>query len=192
VTDDAVRAALASGEVARATTLTLQAYGREVYGFVRALARDDDLAAEAFAMLGEDLWRGLAKFRWESSLRSWTYTLGRHALHRLHRDPRRRARNNVALSDAPELGEQVRSLTADYRKSEVKDELRELREQLDPGDHELLLLRIDRAMSWKDIARIRGGDDDVTARAAALRKRFERVKTRLRTLAEQRGLLKPE
>src|SRR5258705_11897156 len=111
-------------------------------------------------MLGEDLGRGLARFRGDTSLRSWAYTLGRHALHRLYRDPRRNARRNVPLSDAPEVVAQARSLTAEYRKSEVKDELRELREELDPEDHELLLLRIDRAMSWKDIARIRGGELD--------------------------------
>jgi RNA polymerase sigma-70 factor (ECF subfamily) len=64
-----------------------------------------------------------------------------------------------------------------------------LRAQLDPDDHELLLLRLDRQMSWKDIARIRGAGDDVTAMAAALRKQFERAKERLRTLALDSGLL---
>ena len=41
-------------------------------------------------------------------------------------------------------------------------------------------------MSWKDIARVRGGDDGLTTRAAALRKRFERFKERLRALTQGR------
>jgi hypothetical protein len=43
-------------------------------------------------------------------------------------------------------------------------------------------------MTWKDIARILGGDDDLDTRAAALRKRFERAKQRLKKLAIERGL----
>ena len=133
--DTQIRDALARRDLSTAATLALRTYGSEIYSFLRTLARDDDLAAEAFAMLGEDLWRGLPAFRWDTSVRAWTYTLGRHALFRLYRDPRRRARNNVALSDASDIVVQARSLTAEYRKSEVKDELRELREQLDPDDH---------------------------------------------------------
>jgi RNA polymerase sigma-70 factor (ECF subfamily) len=64
-----------------------------------------------------------------------------------------------------------------------------LREQLDPEEHELLLLRLDRGLAWKDIARILGGDDDVDARASALRKRFERAKQRLKKLAIEHGLI---
>jgi RNA polymerase sigma-70 factor, ECF subfamily len=71
----------------------------------------------------------------------------------------------------------------------VKDELRVLREQLDPEDHEILLLRLDRELPWRDIARILGGDDQITVRAAALRKRFERTKERLRKLAIEHGLI---
>src|SRR5262252_9379307 len=89
-----IRAKLGDGDARAATTLALETYGPELYGFLHALARDDDLAAEAFATFSEDLWRGLAKFRWESSLRTWSYALARNALWRLRRDPRRRAEHN--------------------------------------------------------------------------------------------------
>jgi RNA polymerase sigma-70 factor, ECF subfamily len=186
-----IRAQLERGDLRGGATTSLQTYGAEIYGFLRGTARDDDLAAEAFAQLGEDLWRGLSAFRWDASLRSWCYTLARNALHRLRRDPRRSPARNVGLSaaDGDVLAEQIRTATAVYERTAFKDELRVLREQLDPDDHELLLLRLDRQMSWKDIARIRGGDDGITTRAAALRKRFERAKERLRTLAEAKGLV---
>ena len=188
--ETSIRAQLEGGDLRGAATETITVYGPELYGFLRGTARNDDLADEAFAQVGEDLWRGLARFRWDSSLRSWCYALARNSLHRLRRDPRRSPARHVDLSDADisAIAERVRTVTAAFAKSEVKDELAVLRGQLDPDDRELLLLRLDRQMSWKEIARI-FGDDDITTRAAALRKRFERAKERLRVLALDHGLL---
>jgi RNA polymerase sigma-70 factor (ECF subfamily) len=185
----AIRELCDAGNHAEATTAALRIYGVELLGFLRALAGDHDLAAEAFAELGEDIWKGLPRFRWHASLRSWLYTLARNALGQLRRDPRRRRDRNLPLSIAPEMAAVVRTVTRDIQRTAVKDELRILREQLDPDEHELLLLRLDRNMAWKDIARILGGDDDLEARAAALRKRFERVKQRLKKLALEHGLI---
>jgi RNA polymerase sigma-70 factor, ECF subfamily len=176
VSDDEVQAALARGDVDAAATLALREYGAEVFGFLRAVARDDDVAADAFAQLGEDVWRGLPAFRWETALRAWIYTLGRHAVYRVLREERR----FVSLSAAPDIVAHARTLTAEYRKTGAKEALRAIRDELEPDDHELLLLRIDRKMSWKDIARVLGGDANVTSRAMALRKRYERLKDKLR------------
>ncbi len=172
-----------------ATTAAIQLYGTELLGFLRSIARDDDLAAEAFAELAEDVWRGIGNFRWQASLRSWLYTLARNALNQLRRDPRRRVDRNLPLSIAPELAIVHRSVTQDILRTSVKDGFRVLREQLDPEDHELLLLRLDRELAWKDIAMILGGDGDLDTRAAALRKRFERAKERLKKLALEHGLI---
>ena len=50
----------------------------------------------------------------------------------------------------------------------------------------LLGLRLDRQMAWTEIARILGSEEDSLAReAAALRKRFERLKIRLRELLRE-------
>lgn len=190
-----VRSLLADGNVRDAAAAAVELYGGEVLGFLCAIARDDDLANEAFAVFSEDLLRGLPRFRWDASLRTWSYALARNALHRLRRDPRRRPGNNVPLS-SPGAGisavvEQVRTRTLPFLRTEVKDELRRLRDALDPDDHALLVLRIDRKLSWKDIARAMPGDDEqsVERRAATLRKRFERAKLMLRELASTRGLI---
>jgi RNA polymerase sigma-70 factor, ECF subfamily len=188
-TEPAIRALCKAGSYAEAATAALQRYGVELLGFLRALAGDDDLAGDAFGELGEDIWRGLPGFRWESSLRSWLYTLARHALAQLRRDPRLRRDRNLPLSAAHEMEAVVRTVTRDIQRTEVKDEFRVLREQLDPEEHELLLLRLDRGLPWKDIARILGGTGDLDARAAALRKRFERARERLKKLAIERGLI---
>jgi len=189
--EQAIQALCETGAYAEATTSALRRYGIELLGFLRAIARDDDLAAEAFAELGEDVWKGLPRFRWDASRRSWLYTLARNALGQLRRDPRRRAERNLPLSIAPEMAAVVRTVTREIQRTAVKDELRVLREQLDPEEHELVLLRLDRGLSWKDIARILGpsSDEQLDARAAALRKRFERAKRRLKKLAIERGLI---
>jgi RNA polymerase sigma-70 factor (ECF subfamily) len=185
----AIRALCQAGSHGEATTAALRRYGVELLGFLRAVAGDHDLAAEAFAEMGEDVWKGLPRFRWESSLRSWMYALARNALAQLRRDPRRRVERNLPLSIAPEMAALVRTVTRDIQRTEVKDEFRVLREQLDPEEHELLLLRLDRGLNWKDIAQILGGEGELDARAAALRKRFERAKQRLKKLAIEHGLI---
>ena len=190
-----IRARLEAGGARDAAAAAIELYGGEVLGFLHAVARDEDLASEAFSAFSEDLLRGLPGFRWDASLRTWAYALARNALHRLRRDPRRRARNNVPLSnpgaDISAIVDQVRTATLPFLRTSVKDELRRLREALDPDDHALLVLRIDRKMSWRDIARALPGEEteEVDRRAATLRKRFERAKTLLRTLAAERGLL---
>jgi RNA polymerase sigma-70 factor (ECF subfamily) len=184
---------LERGDTRAAATAALASYGPELYGFLHALAHDDDVAAEAFATFGEDLWRALPGFRWESSLRTWSYALARNALHRVLRDPHRRAERNVALSDAAhELVAQVRTSTLPFVRTEIKDGFAQLRARLDPDDHALLILRIDRKMSWRDIARAMPVEGDLDKRAAALRKRFERAKSELRALAASAGLFRPD
>jgi RNA polymerase sigma-70 factor (ECF subfamily) len=193
--EQVVRDHVTAGNARDGASLSIELYGGEVLGFLHAVARDDDLAHEAFSVFSEDLLRGLPSFRWDASLRTWCYALARNALHRLRRDPRRRARNNVSLSNQgaaiSAIVEQVRTATMPFLKTEIKDELRRLRDALDPDDHALLVLRIDRKMSWKDIARALPGDDgqELDRRAATLRKRFERAKTMLREMATSRGLI---
>lgn len=193
--EQAIKERLAAAGAGPAAAAAIELYGGEVLGFLHAVARDEDLASEAFSVFSEDLLRGLPGFRWDASLRTWAYALARNALHRLRRDPRRRARNNIPLSnpgaDISAIVDQVRTQTLPFLRTSVKDELRRLREALDPDDHALLVLRIDRKMSWKDIARALPGEEaeELDRRAATLRKRFERAKTMLRELASARGII---
>lgn len=192
--EQTIRARHDKGDLDGATTLAVETYGAELYGFLHALARDDDMASEAFSTFTEDLWKGLGKFRWESSLRTWCYALARNALHRVRRDPARRAGRLVPLSQANAvsgLAAVVRSVTSPHLRTDIKDQFAMLREQLDPDDHALLILRIDRKMSWRDIARAMPADNDepIERRAATLRKRFERAKALLKERAVQAGLL---
>jgi RNA polymerase sigma-70 factor, ECF subfamily len=99
----------------------------------------------------------------------------------------------IPLSKAPavaELALQVRSGTYTFQRTEVKEHVRRLREALPDTDRLLLILRVDREMSWRDLARVvLGGNpspDELEREAVRLRKRFQLVKERLRAgLREQ-------
>ncbi|MEZ4402696.1 MAG: hypothetical protein R3B06_21930 [Kofleriaceae bacterium] len=186
-----IRALLGAAQLRDAATATLELYGDEVCGYLHAVARDDDLAGEGFAGFCEALWRGLAGFRWESSLRTWCYALARNALWR-QRQRGPRGKREVPLEDDAlhGLAVQIRTATLQYLRTEVKDGFRQLRDELTVEDLELLVLRVDRKLSWRDVARAVPADGaTLEQRAAALRKRFERIKGRLRELAAARGLL---
>jgi RNA polymerase sigma-70 factor (ECF subfamily) len=188
---------LSAGAYEAAATLGLERLGPEIMGFLMSMTRDETAAGEVFSDFCEDMWRGLPAFRGEASFRTWAYTLARHAAYRHQRDPYRRRRVN--LSNHPVLAEleaRIRTTTLQHLRSEVREAVTRLRERLKPDDQALLVLRIDRGMSFQDIAVVLSGGplDEVERkeRAAALRKRVERLKVKLREMAEAEGLLRRE
>ena len=183
------------GKVDEAFALALETFGDEIGGFLAARLLDGDRAADAFALFAEDAWRGLPGFRGEASLRTWLYVIARRAAVRVLRE-RARAARDLPLSQAgavERLAAELRSATTRWRRTEVKDRLHALRAQLSDDERELLVLRVDRALSWEEIAgalELDAGDPRALKRqCAALRKRFERLKERIRALAAQEGLL---
>lgn len=171
----AIRERFEANDLHAAATLAIQGYGGEVCGYLAAILGDDELAREVFAEAAAEMWRDLSRFRWEASFRTWIYALARHRLAaHLKRHGRQRT---VGLSEAPESAAQhvpARTTTAPWRRTDVKDTVRRLRQSLSHTDRELLVLRIDRGMSWRQIAQIVGGQEP------ALRQRFGRIKDRLR------------
>jgi RNA polymerase sigma-70 factor, ECF subfamily len=194
--EDDVRRHLTAGEVDAATTVALRGYGPEVLGFLAAVAKNEADARDAFSEFSEDLWRGIKGFAGNSSLRTWAYTIARRALWRIMNDPRRRPERNVPLDDAgvaSKVAAEVRETTMTHLRTEVKDGFAQLRAQLPADEQTLLILRVDRDLPWRDIASVMHDGDALDGaalerEAAALRKRFERVKVRLRELSEKAGL----
>jgi RNA polymerase sigma-70 factor (ECF subfamily) len=78
----------------------------------------------------------------------------------------------------------------------VKNRIAELRDSLEEEDRALLLLRVDRGLSWTDLVHVlhEGSEaplegEAIKREAARLRKRFQIVKDRLREMARKEGLL---
>ncbi|MBV1860116.1 MAG: sigma-70 family RNA polymerase sigma factor [Nannocystaceae bacterium] len=190
-----IRQVAAEQHFDEAATRALRGYGPELLGFLVAAAQDDDLALEAFSMFSEDLWRGLAGFQWRATLRTWAYTVARRALYRARKSRGRRLAVEPLTSNAyNELAARVRTQTITILRSEVRSGVAALRQELSAEERMLLTLRVDREMSWREIAWISEeaseelSDEELARSVAALRKRFERTKNRLRALALERGV----
>ncbi len=187
-----IRRACEGGDANEALGAIIRAYGDEVYSFLVARHRDDDVAADVFSQTTMDLLASLPKFQWRCSMRTWFYRLARSAAARYERTPHNRRDRREALSNAPDLVHQVRSRTQLHLRTDVKDGFRKLREQLDADDQQLLMLRIDRDLGWNEIAQIVDDDDDPAAIArtsARLRQQFAKLKVRLRELAIAEGMI---
>jgi len=177
-----------AGDHEAAATALVSGYGPEILRYLVSLTRDADAAGDAFSQFCETVWTALPKFRGDASFRVWAYAIARSARHRLLRDPLHKP-NRVALSGVPSVelaAANVRSQAPAYANSEVHDKLAELRAAMAPDDQALLILRVNREMAWTDIVHALAEPDDeldaaeVTRRAAALRKRFQRIKDELR------------
>jgi len=141
------------------------------------------------------VWRGLSTFRWQCSLRTWAYVVARNESSRYARGERRRQARRANASRLDDAIAVVRTETRSVLRSGKLDKLRALRDELPVDDRMLLILRVDRELSWEVIARTlmdeleEPGEDDIRRESARLRKRFQLVRQRLTKRARAEGLL---
>jgi RNA polymerase sigma-70 factor (ECF subfamily) len=193
--DDRLRRSWAAGDAAKTATLWIEELGPEIRSFLAALPIPGVDPDDVFSHFCEQLWRSLPTLRWDCSARTWSYLLARASWQRALTQARRKS--SVPLSNVPEIAravQQVRSSTAMFQRTEVKDRFRELREELAEDDRMVLVLRVDRGLDWSEAARVMAGDVEMSApelakASARMRKQFQRIKDRIRTLAQERGLL---
>ncbi len=181
-----LRALIDRGAIDDATTLAIETYGRELVGWLTSILGEAD-AHDAFSILGEELWRSLPGFDGRCSLRTWCYMLARAAYSRVRARPARA--RELLVSEIPSVVQAVSHVWSTTRRGAAHehDVYAKIRDELDDEDRTLLVLRVDKDLPWRDIAIVllgaAAGDDDVTRKAATLRKQFERVKLRLKELA---------
>jgi RNA polymerase sigma-70 factor (ECF subfamily) len=170
-----------------AATALIEGYGSQVLGYLRAVVKDGEEAEDAFALFAENVWRGFPTWEGRASARAWAYSVAWNAAGRMFRDPWHRRRRKLQKSVASKLAAAVLSSSRlDLERREA--ELDQLRAFLTPEEHSLLVLRVDRGLSWREVAVAMGEPDD-DASLAALRKRFERLKAKLAIIARTCGLL---
>ncbi len=180
-----------AGDFATAITIAIKGYGPEVLGYLHAANRREQDVADCFSLYCEQVWRGLPTFRGESSFRTWSYRIAYRAVLRVARTGSRRGRREVVMSEIPEVEAivaKVRTRTLPHLRTEVKREVARLRESLSDDDRTLLILRVDRDLPWDEIATIvdpeAAGPDELKRTSATLRKRFGRIKAKLRELSK--------
>jgi RNA polymerase sigma-70 factor (ECF subfamily) len=180
--EERIRRALEAGDRAAAATAAVRGYGPHIIGYLRAVLREPDDAADAFGTFCELLWRNLESYRGEAAFGTWAYQVAWSAVRRQLDDAYRRRRRRLETTEISKLAQDVYS-SISWERSAATDRLAALRAALDPEEQTLLFLRIDQNLPWTDVARI------LEAREPALRKRFERLVARIRKLATEQGLV---
>lgn len=194
-----ILALLARGQHRDAVHAAIESEGIEIRSFLiqRVGALD---ASEVFSMFCEDLTRGIGGFRGECPFDLWLQTLARNAAARwLSRWHDRGVRGFETTEEQKLADRPARDATEPWKRTSVKHEFEQLRRQLTEDEIALLTLRVAQELSWDEIAR-RWPDPDLPAPeldvderlrkiAGMLRKRFERLKEKLRKLADEVGLL---
>ena len=192
-----IRTAFSEQDHSRAATLAIEHYGPELLGFLISQLRDADAASEVFADFSANFWAALPTFEWRCSARTFAYKLARCAAAR-HRRTERRRKRVTPLEHASQFSlaiERVRTATHAYKRTDVKDRFQELRAQLPDEDQSLLILRVDRGLSWLELAEVMlegeelASEAQLKTEAARLRKRFQLAKEKLRALIVEAGLL---
>jgi RNA polymerase sigma-70 factor, ECF subfamily len=174
-----------SQQLPAAASLLIRDYGPGIAGYVTMLVRDDALGHDAFSEFAEELWKALPRYRTTGSFRAWAYAIAHHcALRQLRAVKRRRARP-LRDSEWSKLAEQARSVSLSLSRAQRNSGVAALRALLSAEEQALLTLRLDRGLAWAEIVDILGASES----AATLRKRFERIKRRLREAARKQGLV---
>ena len=189
---------LQQGNLRAAAVLAVEAYGPELLGFLVTFLHDQNDANEVFsgkrAKTCGAVSRSFRRSLFAPNVVLCPRTSCGVALSSIspHRDPRRR----VPLSEMADVAEQVRSRTLPHLRTDVKDCFASIRDALEKTTARFWYLRVDRDMSWNDIARISSADGDsdetLTRVAAKMRKRFQFVKEEIRRRAREAGLLSDE
>jgi len=167
---------------ADATRLIFDEYGNEVRAFLNARTRNRVSMEDVFSAFSEDVWKGLPRFRFEGKVRSWVYTVARHALFR-HAKSRQRWGSRHVVSELDDLQMEVRrsmdSQLGDFARLEP------VLSGLEPGDRHLLEQRLVLSRPWREIAAeaVDGqtcSRGDIERESARLRKRYQVLLERLR------------
>jgi RNA polymerase sigma-70 factor (ECF subfamily) len=188
--DAQAQAAIAAGEYMRALELLAQAYLDLVFGYCfRVLNEDTSRAKDVTQQVFEEVCRGIARYRGESSLKTWLLAIAHHqclkeiatcerrsSLLRQHRD-------DVAAhlhADPPPLAESA------VRSRGWLARLTWALEKLNPEDRSVLIMRfgigVPHELSADEIAQILG-----ISRAAAYRRLQEALAHLRRVMHDDAG-----
>lgn len=187
-----LRALCAAKAYRRAAELALSGYGPEIRKLMKVTFKDDYRVDDAFGAFSEAMLTSLPGFRWESSFRTWVYSVAHNVCLSLIRSGQTRERPLAegGLDDRPVLD---RTQTQPWLRTEVKSRFRALQERLSAHEQQILALRLDRRLPWPEVARAMAdhelSPEELEKRATVLRQQFQRIKTRLRALAIDEELL---
>ena len=179
--DAEVHDLVTSGESSRAVERLLSRLSSELRPFLHRLLGAVALADEAHDATCEQLSRGLTSFRWECSLRSWSYIVARREAKRCRDRFGRRVSPGETLVSAGSSSDSAREASAS---SSSDDTIDRLRASLSDDDRDLLVLRIERGLVWREIAAAfleehEASPDAIERESTRLRVRFRAIRDKV-------------
>ncbi len=183
-----IEALCQQGKSNQAATKVIEHYGSALLRFLVSMCQGNAQTGEdVFQVVCVKLWECLPSFQWgEGSLRAWAFVIARRTLLNYHRDHQRKREDQLADKVLSVPARLSRTLTQEWRKTEVKSKLWASIDKLPPNDRALFELRLHQKMRWTEIARVLHEDTEIVdaasikRSAAGARKRYERLKTTLR------------
>lgn len=179
----------AEGDWEGASALALAELGPEIFGFLTALHPPPGDARLVFEKFSERLSRRLPTFDWTCSLRTWAYKQARQT----SLDFRPGTEPTVELEGGVSrvIGQVLRA-TGVVHSPEVDSN----RAALTPDERVLILLRVDKKLTWDELVVVLHDDvpPDEQARAAAvatLKSQFRIAKDKLVAVAATMGIVRP-
>jgi RNA polymerase sigma-70 factor (ECF subfamily) len=182
--EEQIRASLAARDLHGAATQGVRGYGQHILRYLRAVLQDEEAACEVFSQFSENLWKGIGSFRQGSSFRTWAYKLAWNAAIDFRRDGYRKRADRLLTGELSNIVEEIRTHTAPFLKTAARNQLARMKESLSPDDRSLLLLRVDKNLPWDEVAEVMSSEGEPLD-AATVRKRYERLKARMRELAKR-------
>jgi RNA polymerase sigma-70 factor (ECF subfamily) len=184
-----------AGREREAADLLLTRLSPELRPFLHRLLGEVALADEALSNTCERLWRGLPKFRWECSLRSWSYIVARREASRCRAIHARAGAQQTTLSAAVAMpAHPATNRTVSTTKRSL---LEDLRASLSDEDRDLIVLRVERGLAWKEVAASFLDDDEpspeaIQREAARLRQRYRSIREGLAIALAEHSARSPE
>ncbi|MCE9579271.1 MAG: RNA polymerase sigma factor [Deltaproteobacteria bacterium] len=151
--DREVRARIDAGDASGALRLLMQRHGAAIYRFCREALRDDALAADVQQQVFVEAYRDLARFRGQSSVRTWLFGIARHRCLDAAKGRRRwtqRFKNDAGdepVDPRPTAGDRIDDVRLRTALNECLDEI---------GEHirTAVLLRYQQGFSYEDMASV--------------------------------------
>jgi RNA polymerase sigma-70 factor (ECF subfamily) len=184
--EDLVQARLREGDLHGAATVAIRELGPAVARYLRGMLRSDADASDAFSDWAESLWAGIRTFEGRSTFSAWAFRLAYNSALDLSDRAHRKRERRLATHEASLLADEVR--TTAFTHERRRQRLEQLRAELAGEEQTLLFLRVDQQLAWEEVAAVLSSPT-ASVEPAAVRKRFERLKDKLRKLARERRLL---
>jgi len=172
-----VRNLMLAGHEREAASSLVALFGPELQVFLHRVLGDVSLVDEAYSSTCERLWRGLPGLRWEreSSLRSWCYVIARREASRCRSRRGRVDETTLSAAEALPAAESQHAVSTTRR-----GQLDHLRATLSDEDRDLLVLRVEQDLSWKEIASAfldeNSNEEELARESARLRQRFRSIR----------------